>query len=105
MYNAPYYLMVTAAGNAQNSFDNAAPNFGKSADGFDLLLGFTTTKNGLTVAGANTEIGSKGELVQATVAGYSSFGPVDDGRVKPDLAGDGTNILSTSSATNSSYQV
>lgn len=105
MYNAPYYLMVTAAGNAQNSFDNAAPNFGKSADGFDLLLGFTTTKNGLAVAGANTEIGSKGELVQATVAGYSSFGPVDDGRVKPDLAGDGTNILSTSSATNSSYQV
>src|SRR5690606_38910569 len=82
-----------------------APNFGKSADGFDLLLGFTTTKNGLAVAGANTEIGSKGELVQATVAGYSSFGPVDDGRVKPDLAGDGTNILSTSSATNSSYQV
>lgn len=105
MYNAPYYLMVTAAGNAQNSSDNASPNFGKTADGFDLLLGFTTTKNGLTIAGANTEIGSKGELVKATVAGYSSFGPMDDGRVKPDLAGDGSNILSTSSSTNSSYQV
>ncbi len=105
MYNAPYYLMVTAAGNAQNSYDNASPNFGKTADGFDLLLGFTTTKNGLTIAGANTEIDSKGNLVKASVAGYSSFGPVDDGRVKPDLAGDGSNILSTSSATNSSYQV
>lgn len=105
MYNAPYYLMVTAAGNAQNSYDNATPNFGKSADGFDLLLGFTTTKNGLTIAGANTEIDSKGNLTKASVAGYSSFGPVDDGRVKPDLAGDGSNILSTSSATNSSYQV
>ena len=105
MYNAPYYLMVTAAGNAQKSYDNEAPNFGKTADGFDLLLGFTTTKNGLTVAGANTEIDSNGDLKKASVAGYSSFGPVDDGRVKPDLAGDGGNILSTSSATNSSYQV
>ena len=105
MYNAPYYLMVTAAGNAQKSYDNEAPNFGKTADGFDLLLGFTTTKNGLTVAGANTEIDSNGDLKKASVAGYSSFGPVDDGRVKPDLAGDGGNILSTSSVTNSSYQV
>ncbi|MBO6588077.1 MAG: S8 family serine peptidase [Muricauda sp.] len=105
MYNAPHYLMVTAAGNAQKSFDNDAPNFGKTADGFDLLLGFTTTKNGLTVAGANTEIDGNGDLKKASVAGYSSFGPVDDGRVKPDLAGDGGNILSTSSATNSSYQV
>jgi len=105
MYNAPYYLMVTAAGNAQKSYDNDAPNFGKTADGFDLLLGFTTTKNGLTVAGANTEIDANGDLKKASVTGYSSFGPVDDGRVKPDLAGDGGNILSTSSATNSSYQV
>ncbi|WP_067029858.1 S8 family serine peptidase [Allomuricauda sp. CP2A] len=104
MYNAPYYLMVTAAGNNQKSYDNATPNFGKTADGFDLLLGFTTTKNGLTIAGANTQIGSKGELKGASVAGYSSFGPMDDGRIKPDLAGDGSNILSTSSETNTSYQ-
>ncbi|MBW8245227.1 S8 family serine peptidase [Muricauda oceani] len=105
MYNAPYYLMVTAAGNAQKSNDNESPFYGKTADGFDLLLGFATTKNGLTIAGANTEIGGNGELIKASVAGYSSFGPIDDGRIKPDLAGDGGNILSTSSATNSSYQV
>ncbi len=105
MYNAPYYLMVTAAGNAQRSNDNEAPIYGKTADGFDLLLGFTITKNGLTVAGANTEIDNKGNLVNASVAGYSSFGPVDDGRIKPDLAGDGGNILSTSSVTATSYQV
>ncbi|MAU14808.1 MAG: peptidase S8 [Muricauda sp.] len=105
MYNAPYYLMVAAAGNAQKSYDNEAPIYGKTADGFDLLLGFTTTKNGLTIAGANTEIDNKGNLKNASVTGYSSFGPVDDGRVKPDLAGDGGNILSTSSVTKSSYQV
>ncbi|WP_222982850.1 S8 family serine peptidase [Flagellimonas meishanensis] len=104
MYNAPYYLMVTAAGNAQNSFDNAAPNFGKTADGFDLLLGFAVSKNGLTIAGANTQVDNKGELKEATVAGYSSFGPVDDGRIKPDLAGEGSAILSTGSAHNASYE-
>lgn len=103
MYNAPYYLMVTAAGNSQKSFDNESPIFGKTEDGFDLLLGFTTSKNGLTIAGANTKIGNKGELEEVQVAGYSSLGPVDDGRIKPDLAGDGSSILSASSETNSSY--
>lgn len=103
MYNAPYYLMVTAAGNAQKSFDNEAPSFGTTADGFDLLLGFATSKNGLTIAGANTKIGNMGELKEARVAAYSSLGPVDDGRVKPDLAGDGSSIFTTSSTTNTSY--
>ena len=103
MYNAPYYLMVNAAGNAQKSQDNATPIFGKSADGFDLLLGFTTSKNALTVAGANTKLGRNGELLEANVAPYSSLGPIDDGRIKPDLAGDGSAIFSTSSKSNSSY--
>lgn len=103
MYNAPYYLMVTAAGNAQNSYDNDTPVFGKSADGFDLLLGFTTAKNGITVAGANTKINEDGTLKEAKVASYSSFGPTDDGRIKPDLAGDGTAVFSTSSNNNQSY--
>ncbi|MEM9649800.1 MAG: S8 family serine peptidase, partial [Bacteroidota bacterium] len=103
MYSAPYYLMVTAAGNSQRSLDNETPIYGTNVDGFDLLLGFTTSKNGLTVAGANTKIGGNGELQQAQVASYSSLGPVDDGRIKPDLAGDGSSILSTSSETNTSY--
>ena len=103
MYNAPYYLMVTAAGNAQNSYDNETPNFGRTQDGFDLLLGFTTAKNGLVIAGADAKIDGEGNLKTAKVAGYSSFGPTDDGRIKPDLAGDGTLIHSTSANSDSSY--
>lgn len=103
MYNAPYYLMVTAAGNAQNSHDNEVPNFGRTQDGFDLLLGFTTSKNALVVAGANADIDGKGNLKGADVTGYSSFGPTDDGRIKPDLAGDGTSIHTTSASSNTSY--
>ena len=103
MYSAPYYLMVTAAGNAQNSRDNESPIYGKTQDGFDLLLGFTTAKNNLVVTGANTSIDRQGQLKDADVASYSSFGPTDDGRIKPDLAGDGTLIFSTSADSNSSY--
>ncbi|WP_241240776.1 S8 family serine peptidase [Maribacter sp. MJ134] len=103
MYNAPYYLMVTAAGNAQNRRDNDAPIFGTSSDGFDLMLGFTIAKNGLTIAGANTKVDRKGNLKEAEVSPYSSFGPVDDGRIKPDLAGDGSSIVSTYATSNTSY--
>lgn len=105
MYNAPYYLMVNAAGNAQKRKDNEAPISGNSVDGFDLMLGFTLTKNSLTVAAANTKIARNGDLRNASVSAYSSFGPVDDGRIKPDLAGDGSSIFSTAAQTDKSYGV
>jgi hypothetical protein len=103
MYNTPYYLMVTAAGNAQKRQDNESPIAGTAADGYDVLLGFTLSKNSITVAAANTEIDPQGNLRTAQVAAYSSFGPVDDGRIKPDLAGDGSSLISTSSQSNTSY--
>ncbi|MDO1513039.1 S8 family serine peptidase [Maribacter confluentis] len=105
MFNAPYYLMVSAAGNAQKSNDNASPLFGQDNDGYDVLLGFTLAKNGITVAGANSEIDKHGNLKKATVSAYSSFGPVDDGRIKPDLAGNGSSILSTDSYSTTSYNL
>tara|TARA_R110002051_G_scaffold73135_6_gene132769 strand:+ start:11650 stop:13851 length:2202 start_codon:yes stop_codon:yes gene_type:complete len=103
MYNAPYYLMVTAAGNAQKSNDNDSPTYGKATDGFDVLLGFTISKNNITVAGANSKIDNNGNLKSAEVSAYSSFGPVDDGRIKPDIAGNGGTVLSTDAASNTSY--
>lgn len=103
MYNAPYYLMVNAAGNAQKRNDNEYPIAGSPADGFDLMLGFTLSKNSLTVAAADTQIARNGDLKKASVSAYSSFGPVDDGRIKPDVAGDGSAIFSTASQTNKSY--
>tara|TARA_R110002051_G_scaffold244070_1_gene304051 strand:+ start:14267 stop:16477 length:2211 start_codon:yes stop_codon:yes gene_type:complete len=103
MYNAPYYLMVTAAGNAQSLNFNDAPIFGKNSEGFDLMLGFSTSKNGINVAAVDSEVDSQGNLLNATVASYSSLGPIDDGRVKPDIAGCGANIFSTQSNGNKSY--
>lgn len=103
MFNAPYYLMVSAAGNAQRKGDNTAPIFGKSSDGFDLMLGFAASKNGVTVAAADTMINSDGSMASATVANYSNFGPMDDGRIKPDIAGGGNNIFAANSSSTKGY--
>lgn len=103
MYNAPYYLMVTAAGNAQKSADNEQPISEAVGIGYDMLLGFATCKNGITVAAADAKIDENGALTKASVAAYSSFGPVDDGRIKPDIAGRGTDVYTTYSNSDTSY--
>ncbi|WP_291871152.1 S8 family serine peptidase [Maribacter sp.] len=103
MYNAPYYLMVTAAGNAQKSGDNEQPISEAVGKGYDMLLGFATCKNGITVAAAEAKIDKNGALTKASVAAYSSFGPVDDGRIKPDIAGRGTDVYATYSNSDTSY--
>ena len=103
MYNAPYYLMVSAVGNSQKSKHNEAPISGKDSDGFDLMLGFSTAKNGITVGAADVEVNDYGELEETRVTNYSSFGPIDDGRIKPDLASTGSFIYSTNFIDDASY--
>lgn len=105
MYNAPYYLMVTAAGNSQKSRDNGTPISGTPEMGYDLLLGFATSKNGITVAAADVKTNDQGELIRAMVTPYSSFGPLDDGRIKPDIAAHGINIYTTGSTDNQEYEI
>ena len=105
MFAAPYYLMVTAAGNTQHLGYNDSPLVGDSGDGYDLLLGFAVSKNGLTVAAAdNIELNENGELLHADIASFSNFGPADDGRIKPDITGAGVNVFSSYSDTNDSYK-
>ncbi len=105
MFAAPYYLMVTAAGNAQQLHYNEASIDENGTTGFDLLLGFATSKNGITVAAADTHIDNQGNLLDASISNYSSFGPVDDGRIKPDIASVGSAIYSSDSKGKKSYRV
>ncbi|TRZ45963.1 S8 family serine peptidase [Robertkochia solimangrovi] len=96
MYNAPYYLMVTAAGNTQGMGYNDDPNYGSRKDGYDLLLGFAVAKNGITVAASESaEIDESGNLISSKIASFSNYGPTDDGRIKPDITGAGVNIYSS----------
>tara|TARA_B100000787_G_scaffold133180_1_gene102028 strand:- start:500 stop:3817 length:3318 start_codon:yes stop_codon:yes gene_type:complete len=94
MYNAPYYLQVVSAGNdGGNNSANTEPLEGNAL--YDKLSGMTTAKNNLTVAnGQDAAIDADGNLVSMNRNNGSSEGPTDDLRIKPDITGNGTNLIS-----------
>lgn len=96
MFNAPYYLMVAAAGNDRNDAVNTSKN------GFDLLTGHTTAKNNIVV-GAVNEVSNYVSAASVVMSSFSNWGPTDDGRIKPDFVAKGVSVLSTGATTNSSY--
>lgn len=98
-YSAPYYLMVASAGNNGNT---ANPD--PSTPAYDKLTGNKTSKNNLVVANAQDAIiGPDGSLVGVLINSSSSQGPADDLRIKPDITGNGTNLLSTWSTGDNMY--
>jgi parallel beta-helix repeat protein len=102
MYNAPYYLMISSAGNdGADDTSNGAPLDGESA--YDKLSGDHTNKNGLVVANAQDAIIEGEELVSVTINSSSSEGPTDDYRIKPDITGNGTGLYSTYEDADDSY--
>ncbi|MEM5563461.1 immunoglobulin-like domain-containing protein [Psychroserpens sp. AS72] len=103
MYNAPYYLMVVAAGNdGSDNSANGAPLDGNSS--YDKLSGHATAKNNMVVANANdANIDTNGNLVSVTINSSSSEGPTDDYRIKPDITGNGTSVYSTYESSNTAY--
>ncbi len=103
MYNAPFYLMVVAAGNDGNdSSSNAAPLDGNSS--YDKLSGHATAKNNMVVANAHdANIDSNGHLVSVSINSGSSEGPTDDYRIKPDITGNGTSLYSTYDNSDTAY--
>jgi Subtilase family/Secretion system C-terminal sorting domain len=99
MYNAPYYLMVKAAGNdGLDNTANTSPLGGFT--NFDKLTGWATAKNNLVVANANDAvISATGNLTSVSINSSSSQGPTDDLRIKPDITGNGTALYSTATLT------
>ncbi len=102
MYNAPYYLMVVAAGNDGSTNYNGNPLGGNSA--YDKLTGHSTSKNNLVIANAqDANVNNNGDLISVTINSSSSEGPTDDLRIKPDLTGNGTSVYSTYENSNTAY--
>lgn len=97
-YAAPYYLQVASAGNDGSNNANTDP----IAAGFDKLVGNKVSKNNLVVANAqDVNTNTDGTIIGAiTINSSSSQGPSDDLRIKPDITGNGTNLTSTNSITN-----
>ena len=104
MYNAPYYLNVTSAGNSGNdNTSNGNPLEGNST--FDKLTVWGTSKNNLVIGNAQdaTIDASTGNLLSVVINSGSSEGPTDDLRIKPDIAGNGTSLLSTYESSDNAY--
>ena len=118
--NAPYYLPVKAAGNPRGN----GPASGGShyvrinntwtlstkvrqknggTSGYDSVLFGSTGKNILTVGAAYKMTNGYNSPEDVKAATFSGFGPTDDGRIKPDIAGIGVDIYSSVSTGNTAY--
>jgi len=110
-YNNPRYLFVRSAGNDRTD-DGPAPGEAyvwyqpgsgwvyavgpaRNPDGpWDCIEGAGIAKNGLTVGAVKDVIGGYGNAAGVEMTTFSSWGPADDGRIKPDLVGNGYELLS-----------
>lgn len=121
-YNAPYHLIVKSAGNNRNVNGPAEgqpywrysstgqmvsagnrPAGISSNDGYDIIPTSGTAKNVLTV-GAIAPIASGYSGAQdAVISPFSSWGPTDDGRIKPDVVADGVNLFSSIGTSDNAY--
>ena len=117
----PRYLMVKAAGNDRNdSGPSAGNNFWiRNADGdwivantphppadgpYDCLPQRSNCKNLLVVGAVADIVGGYTSPGDVAAAPFSSYGPTDDGRIKPDLVANGIDLYSTSGTGDSSYK-
>ena len=103
-YNAPYYLAVMSAGNDGQNENNPEP----ISSGYDKLVGNKTAKNNLVVAScADVNAAADGTVTLANIniSSFSSQGPTDDFRVKPDITGNGENLTSTNSTSNTATTI
>ncbi|AZA95695.1 S8 family serine peptidase [Chryseobacterium shandongense] len=103
-YNNPYYLPVVSAGNSRN--DNTAPASTQLGNkgGYDMIFGHGNAKNAMTVAAVN-EVPNYIDEFSVTMSSFSSWGPSDDGRIKPDISMKGVNVRSTLSTSNTATGV
>ncbi len=118
----PYYLPVKAAGNNRVAGPIQQPvihevmingqwvrdsttirQVGGGLDGYDCLPFNSVSKNILTVGAVYNIQGGYDEPGDVIMSPFSSWGPTDDGRVKPDLVASGVGLYSTSSTGDAAY--
>jgi hypothetical protein len=91
-FNAPHYLIVWAAGNDRSDVGDGS----KPRDGpYDTVGPEGVAKNVLTVGAVNGIAKGYAKPIDVTRTAFSSWGPTDDGRVKPDLVTKGSQVYST----------
>jgi len=120
-YNAPYYTIVKSVGNDR---DESGPGPGGShfvrsgenwvlstetrdpdggTDGYDCIPKRGTAKNIITVGAIADIPGGYVQPSDVIMSSFSSWGPTDDGRIKPDIVANGIALHSAGVNSNSDY--
>jgi hypothetical protein len=121
-YNAPNYLILKAAGNNRGE---TGPDVGQpyyrynsngqmvsagprpagisSNDSYDCIATNACAKNILTVGAVQPIPGGYTNTSDVVMSSFSSWGPTDDGRIKPDVVADGVNVFSCIGTSNTAY--
>jgi PKD repeat protein/subtilisin family serine protease len=102
--SAPHYLIVKSAGNERNDSGNGNfPADCNRGDGYDCISHGGISKNVLTVGAVNVVNNNPQQSQDITMSSFSSWGPADDGRIKPDIVGVGVNVISAVGPDNDDY--
>lgn len=125
-YNAPQLSMFKSSGNNRGEGpgamvdhyaynDNSAmvfvtgverPNDCIATGGYDCLpMGGGVAKNNITIGATRPIVGPGyyNEPSDVKIASFSSWGPTDDGRIKPDLVAIGQSVSSPTNTTDEAY--
>lgn len=123
-FNAPYYTIVKSVGNNRNSNGPAVgqpymrqditgtqidagnrPAGISRNDGYDIIPTYGVAKNIITVGAVEGIASGSTKSSDIKMSNLSSWGPTDDGRIKPDIVANGVEVLSTSNSGNAGYEV
>jgi subtilisin family serine protease len=99
--NAPYYLICKSAGNDRNEGPNGGPY---PKDGpYDCIAHAGIAKNILTIGAVHDITTGYTGPESVVMSSFSSWGPADDGRIKPDIVANGVGLHSTDKDNDSDY--
>lgn len=120
-YYAPYYLIVKSSGNNRNNHGpslnerywrrNAAGTWElvtrtsgmSSNDSYNTIPAYGNAKNILTIGAVGAIEQGYRKPDDVVMSAFSSWGPTDDGRIKPDIVANGVSLYSSSSSGDANY--
>jgi subtilisin family serine protease len=102
-YDAPYYLIVESAGNDRGDGPGSDPDHPDADGPYDCVADMAVSKNVLTVAAVNDLTTTYSLPSDVVMSSFSSWGPCDDGRIKPDISANGVGLYSTDDDTDTDY--
>jgi subtilisin family serine protease len=117
---APFYLMIKSAGNEREQqgprdgephhvfnhgweISTAVRDPDNSKNGYDTIGDAGLAKNVLTVGASESAPWGVQSPTDVIMTSFSSWGPTDDGRIKPDIVAPGVMLMSAKAASDEDY--